>query len=66
MVVREAGMIVVCVDAIAEVTIARMTSLSQGEPSTSAARKLKTPSSSSNSPSACSPANAITAVVTET
>ena len=59
-------MIVVWVEAIAEVTIASTTSLSHGEPSTSAARKLKTPSSSSNSPSASSPAKAITAVVTET
>src|ERR687896_349144 len=60
--VREAGMIVVCVDATAEVTIARMTSLSQGDPSTSAPSVPKIASSSSNSASSSSPANATTAV----
>jgi hypothetical protein len=64
-VVREAGMIVVCVDAIADVTMARMTILSQGVPSTSAPRRAKMPSSSSYSAKRSSPAKA-TAVVTPT
>ena len=59
-------MIVVWVDATAEVTIARMTSLSHGDPSTSSARTPKIPSSSSNSSSRASPANATTATATET
>ncbi len=64
--VREAGMIVVCVEATAEVTIARITSLSQGEPSTSPASVPKIASSSSNSASSSRPAKATTAVATET
>ena len=64
--VREDGMIVVCVDAIAEVAIARMTSLSHGEPSTSAPSTAKIASSSSYSPSVSRPANATTATATPT
>ncbi len=59
-------MIVVCVDAMADVTIASTTSLSSGDPSTSPARKLKMPSSSSNSASVSSPAYDTTAVETTT
>ena len=64
--VREDGMIVVCVDAIAEVAIARITSLSHGEPSTSAPSTAKIASSSSYSASVSSPANAMTATATPT
>ena len=59
-------MIVVWVDATAEVTIASSTSLSQGDPSTSSARTPKIPSSSSNSVSWAAPANATTATATDT
>ena len=64
--VRDAGMIVVCVEAIAEVTMARMTSLSHGEPSTPLATVPKRASSSSNSSSSETPAYATTAVATAT
>ena len=59
-------MIVVCVEAIADVTIARMTSLSQGDPSTSPPSTAKIASSSSYSASVSSPAYATTAVETPT
>ena len=54
--VREEGMIVVCVDAMADVTMARITSLSHGEPSTSAPSAAKIASSSSYSASVSRPA----------
>ena len=63
--VREAGRIVVCVDASAEVSTARTMSWSSGEPSTSVARVEKIASSSSNSAIRSSPANATTAIATE-
>ena len=53
---RDDGMIVVWVDAIADVTIARMTSLSHGEPRTSAPSAAKIASSSSYSASVSRPA----------
>ncbi len=64
--VREDGMIVVWVDATADVTIARITSLSHGEPRTSAPRNAKIASSSSYSASVSSPAYATTATATPT
>ena len=64
--VRDDGMIVVCVEAIAEVTMARITSLSHGDPRTSAPSAAKIASSSSYSASVSSPAYATTAVETPT
>ncbi len=54
--VREDGMIVVWVDAMADVAIARMTSLSHGDPSTSAPSAAKIASSSSYSARVSRPA----------
>ena len=59
-------MIVVWVDAIADVTMARITSLSHGEPSTSAPSAAKIASSSSYSASVSRPAYATTAMETPT
>src|SRR5262245_10870368 len=64
--VRDDGMMVGCVEAIADVTIARITSLSHGDPSTSPPSVAKIASSSSYSESVSSPANASTAVETPT
>ena len=64
--VREDGMIVVCVDATADVRIARITSLSHGDPSTSAPSAAKIASSSSYSASVSSPAYETTAMDTPT
>ena len=65
-VVRDEGMIVVWVEAIAEVMIARTTSLSRPPGRTSSAIVLKIDSSSSNSASSSSPAYETTATVTKT
>src|SRR5262245_17936073 len=64
--VRDDGMIVVWVDAIADVAIARITSLSHGEPRTSEPRTAKIASSSSYSASLSRPAYAMTATETAT
>ena len=65
-VVREAGRMVVWVEASAEVSTARTTILSQGEPSTPVATVEKIASSSANCFICPSPAKATTATVTET
>ncbi len=65
-VVREAGMIVVCVEEIAEMTIASTTILSHGVPSTPAPSTAKMLSSSAKLSSSPTPAKATTAVVTAT
>ena len=65
-VVREAGMMVVCVDEIAEITMASTMMLSQGEPSTPSPSTAKMLSSSSNSSNWPTPAYATTAVLTAT
>ena len=65
-VVREAGRIVVCVDASADVSTAITTTWSSGEPSTSPASAEKIESSSSNSAIRSRPAKATTAIATET
>jgi hypothetical protein len=64
--VREAGRIVVCVEARAEMMIASTTNLSSGEPRASVASAPKMPASSSNSATRSSPAYATTAVVVST
>ena len=63
---REAGMMVVCVDEIAEMTMAITMMLSHGEPSTPSPSTAKMLSSSSYSSSWPTPAYATTAVVTAT
>ena len=65
-VVREAGRIVVCVEASAEVSTAITTIWSHGVPSTSVASVEKIVSSSSNSAIRSSPAKATTAAPTAT
>ncbi len=64
--VRDAGRIVVCVEASADVTIASTTIQLSSVPSTSSAIAPKMPGSSTNSFTRSSPANATTAVVTAT
>ena len=59
-------MIVVCVEAIPEVAIARIRSLSQGEPRTSPASAPRIASSSSKASTAATPAKATTATATAT
>lgn len=62
---REAGRIVVCVEASAEVRTARTTTLSSGEPRTSVAMVEKIASSLANPSTVPRPVKATTEVPTE-